>query len=264
MSLFSTGNVEPHAYHQQTIELLQQSKRRDGRDASTLRPVVTQAEVSSTSLGSATASVGASVAQCTVRGCFGPPTVEAPNAGRLDVFVEAPFSSPHLDTTQDARRALSVFLRDVLRSTLSTAPLVIVPGEACWVLSVDVTILASDGSLRPLCLAAVVAALQRVVLPRAKLPNGDFTNEVLWGYGMGRVVPLAVTCAQIQGTVLLDVTASEESVADALLTVVVDERTLAAAPTILYCSHHGGYPTGGAKTLEAIIAAVAQSRAASQ
>ncbi|CUG88260.1 exosome-associated protein 2, putative [Bodo saltans] len=261
MSLFSTGNVEPQAYHQQTVELLQQSKRRDGRDASTLRRTTTQSEVSNTSLGSATASIGGSVAQCTVRGCFGPPTAEAPNAGRLDVLVEAPFASPHLDSTQDARKALSVFLRDVLRSTLSTAPLSVVPGEACWVLSVDVTILAADGSLRSLCLAAVVAALQRIVLPRARLPNGDYTNEVLWGYCTSPVLPVAVTCAQIQGTVLLDVTSSEESIADALVTIVFDERSLATAPSILYTAHHGGYPTGGAKALEAIAAAVAQSRA---
>lgn len=261
MSLAATGNVEAYAFHQNTLELLRASKRRDGRQLNDIRSLTAQRDVADRCLASAMVSLGGSVAQCAVRGCFGPPTPSAPDEGRLEVLVEAPFASPHLDTTQDARRAVAVFVRDVLRSTLCTKMLAVVPGEACWVLNVDITILGADGSLRPLCLHAVVAALQRVVIPRARLPNGDYSTEFVWGYNAESVLPVAVTCALAQSSMLLDTTAAEESIADALLTVVLDERTLAtSAPAVLYVSHHGGHPTGGAKALESICAALFQNK----
>jgi exosome complex component RRP45 len=259
MSLSAAGSVEPLSFHQNTLDLLHSSKRRDDRTLSALRPVTVQRNVSDRSLASATVALGGSVAMCAIRGCFGPPTQTAPNEGRIEVHIEAPFASPHLEATQDAQRALCAFVRDVVRSTLTMSALSVVPGEACWVLNIDITILSADGALRPLCLHAVVAALERLVLPRARLPNGEYSTELLWGYQLGSIIPVAVTCAVAHGVVLLDTSAAEESVADALMTVVLDGKSITSAPSILYVAHHGGHPAGGAKLLEAICSAVAQN-----
>lgn len=251
----TTDGVALSSFKQHVLSTLARSERLDGRQRGQLRQIAVQRHVVEHALSSASVSCGKGLAQCVVKGAFGPPQAAAPEDGRVEIFIDMPFAAPHLDSTHDAKRHLGSFLREALVPLLPLRPLCVVPGEACWVVYIDITILSADGSVRSLCFHAAAAALRGVVFPRAKLPNDEYSTEFLWGL-RDALSPVAVTSASILGAHVTDVTSAEEAVADALITLVTDTTT----SSILYMSHHGGHPGSLVAAADGILKCVGNAR----
>lgn len=249
-----TGAVELTAFRQHTAHLLARGERLDRRGFAELRHPSTIREVgssccmteeqrgrgSSSGLLSSvmyTDDQGACIS-CTVHGVFGPPWAQRPNEGRLNVHVNAPFLPEyggagstlmgntglvHTAAVDLPLRQVEGYVLAVLESCVDLTQLSILPAEACWVITVSITLLNVDGGLRAAALHAAVAALHDLVLPRARLPNGEVVERRVLRLCF---VPVACTFAVLGGEtvrLLADPTAIEEAVADGILTITVDE-----------------------------------------
>lgn len=184
---------------------------------------------------------------CEVLGVFGPPPLASRKEGRLSVHVTAPLLRRHggesavgggvellrrnVDVLSSGQedlplRQLEGFVSSVLHKCIDLRQLCVLEGEACWVLTVSLTLLNADGGLYGSTLAAAVAALQNLQLPRSLLPNGDVVEPRILRLSS---VPLACTYGifmhPIAGpTWLADICAGEELVVDSQVTITLSEQ----------------------------------------
>lgn len=190
---------------------------------------------------------GGTCIACTVHAVFGPPWTQRPNRGRLNVRVTAPFLLDLMSasgfTSAGGRGGAAVatgladyplrqvegYVRGVLSACLDLSQLAIYPAEACWVLTVTLTLINVDGGIRAAALHAAVAALHGLLLPRALLPNGAIVQARRLRL---TCVPVACTYGVVAASggggggvqLLADTSAIEENVADGVVTVAVDEE----------------------------------------
>ncbi|RNF27559.1 exosome-associated protein 2 [Trypanosoma conorhini] len=241
----ATGAVELSSFKQHVIRLLAQGKRLDGRSFDAIRaPHILHDDRQAAKTNSLLASklytdeTGTSLG-CTVTGVFGPPQSRYPEEGRLTVDVTAPFF-PSYSAVQieGTLHEVARFVRSTIISCLDLAALCVISGEACWVLRVELTVMNADGGLRAAALHTAVAALHNLTLPKARLPSGDVVeSRCLRFHRMPVAATIGVSAAAGDMRFLLDTNAAEESVADGVLTVVVDE-----ADGIVALVHHGKFP----------------------
>jgi len=172
------------------------------------------------------------------------PVDESPNEGQVLVEVEmAPLSEANArpGRPSEAATILSEQIDSLISQSgiLDMTQLCIDPGSTAWAAYIDIYVLDSDGALHDACVLAAVAALSSLHLPRvsldengavqpeSKVPEGGFVTEV----GIVRNespmklhrIPLSLTIALHSGKLLVDPSAEEESLAESLVTVVVDE-----------------------------------------
>ncbi|KEG12457.1 putative exosome-associated protein 2, putative,3 exoribonuclease [Trypanosoma grayi] len=243
----ATGAVELVSYKQHVVHLLTQKKRLDERPFDVIR---TPHILHDTKGGAKADSVLASTlytdeagtcVNCTVSGVFGPPPSQHPEEGRLTVNVAAPFFPSYItDKVERALRETAWFVRSTIISCMDLTELSVFSGEACWVLQVELVVLNADGGLRAAALHAAVAALHNLMLPKARLPNGDIVESKHLRFHR---VPVAATIGVFGAAatgdlcLLFDTNAAEESVVDGLVTVVLDE-----SDGIVTLLHHGRFP----------------------
>lgn len=233
----NTDSVELESFRQHILQKLSTCRsgtsdgtRLDGRRPDdTRRPVVTRNVVAGT-VASVQYQCGETLLVSSVSCTMGPPV--QPDAGRIIFSVSSPFAED-----PNAIRLLEAFLTDSISMCFDTKTLCILPGEACWIVNVDIVLMALDGGLRAACLHAAALLFQELTLPQAKLPNSMYSVATTLKLSC---VPHAATFAVLFSAevILVDASAAEESVADALVTVVVD-RSAPAAANILLVSHHG-------------------------
>lgn len=299
-----TGSVELLAYRKHVARLLAKGQRPDQRTFAAARvPSVVREVNTRTTTGEKDedddegahaptdgllSSVvyrdgGGTCIACAVHGVFGPPWSQAPDHGRLNVRVTAPFlqdlsagagggftsAGGHSNAavangvSDYPLRQLEGYVRGVLVACLDLSRLVVSPAEACWVLTVSITLLNADGGLRAAALHAAVAALHGLTLPRALLPNGAVVEArplrmarvpVACSIGILSTGPAAgssddgssATAAGAVGgpTVLLDITSIEEQVVDGVVTAAVDE-----AGDLVDVEQTGQFPLGPAAVM---------------
>ncbi|EAN96925.1 putative exosome-associated protein 2 [Trypanosoma cruzi] len=241
----ATGAVELSSFKQHVIRLLTQSKRLDGRPFDSIRvPHILHENRQDTKINRVLASTlytddTGTCVNCIVTGVFGPPPPQHPEEGRLTVEVTAPFFPGYSAfQIEGTLHELARFVRSTIISCLDLTELCVISGEACWVLRVELILMNADGGLRAATLHAAVAALHNLTLPKARLPSGDVVESRCLCFHR---IPVAATIG-LCGTAgsmqfLLDTNAAEESVADVLLTVVIDETD-----GIVSFLHHGRFP----------------------
>jgi len=246
----ATDGVAWHTFKQHVLQRLAQSERVDGRGLDQLRDTECTRDVMSggSTFASSVVRSGKSLVQCVVKGAFAPPCPDTPHLGRIEVSVDAPLQSTSTGfdpAVAETKRTIASFVGSLAQSLFDLESLCIIRGEACWLLSVQLTILGSDGSVRGLCWNAVVSALSRVTLPRALLPNGECCEAMEWRLPSA-LKPVAVTAAIVRGTLVVDPTSAEETIADILVTAVYNVAPLSEVPTrdadILQWVQHGGLP----------------------
>lgn len=168
------------------------------------------------------------------------PRPQRPDAGHFQISVECATSVSIALTegwnADDWGRQLSVLLESLCAgdNVIDRRALCIVPGLFAWEVHVDVLVLTSGGNLLDSVSLALCAALGETLLPNAEVLEAMEEGEVVQlkvddRPEAGRAfpllrLPLCVTVAQLQGRMLLDVTAEEELCADAMLCVVVDAK----------------------------------------
>mmetsp|Transcript_118357 Transcript_118357/g.315000 ORF Transcript_118357/g.315000 Transcript_118357/m.315000 type:complete len:287 (-) Transcript_118357:97-957(-) len=168
------------------------------------------------------------------------PRPQRPDAGHFQISVECATSVSIALTegwnAEDWGRQLSVLLESLCAgdSVIDRRALCVVPGLFAWEVSVDVLVLTSGGNLLDSLSLALCAALGETLLPNVEVSEAMEEGEVVQltvddrpeagrAFPLRRL-PLCVTVAQLQGRLLLDVTAEEELCADAMLCVVVDAK----------------------------------------
>ncbi|KAG8345402.1 3' exoribonuclease family domain [Trypanosoma vivax] len=242
----ATGAVELASFQQYVLRLLAQNKRLDGRSLDAIRlPQIISDSQSITRTDGVLASTlytdeTGTYIQCTVCGLFGPPLAERPEEGRLTVDITAPFFPSYgADRVTTALREAAHFVRSTIISCMDLKELSILPGEACWVVQVELVVVNADGGLRAASLHAALAALHGMLLPRSRLPNG---YEVQGKQLCFHTIPIATTigvykhsCGELR--LLMDTSAAEESVVDGLMTVAIDDSNC-----IVGLIQNGSYP----------------------
>nr|CCC96140.1 unnamed protein product [Trypanosoma congolense IL3000] len=258
----ATGAVELAFFQQRVHQFLVQSKRLDGRTLGALRvpQILRDCGGKGGALSSTlyTDNTGACVS-CSVSGLFGPPPPDQPEEGRLTVNVSAPFFQSHImDQVGTALREVAWFVQSTITSCMDLTELSIISGEACWVLQTELVVLNADGGLRAAALHAAVAAMQNMLLPRSRLPNGDMVESRRIRF---HTVPVAVTIGVYKASaadvrLLMDTNAAEESVVEGLVTVVLGD-----SDGIVALTQNGTYPLPSALLMGAISEFATQSPA---
>ncbi|CAH1779932.1 unnamed protein product, partial [Owenia fusiformis] len=149
---------------------IQDNVRSDGRGCEDYRPIELETEVVSNANGSARVRLANSDVLVGVKGELGKPSLDTPEHGRLEFFVDCSANAtPDFEGRggEDLALEISSMLARAYDcpSCLDTQALGIIKREQCWVLYVDILILECGGNLFDAVAIAVKAALGNTKLP---------------------------------------------------------------------------------------------------
>ncbi|KAJ3287548.1 hypothetical protein HDU79_005595 [Rhizoclosmatium sp. JEL0117] len=155
-----------------------------------------------------------------------------PSKGRVDVAIDC----------EDSIRKYSDFCSKLLNSDaggLDLASLCFVPNTTCWVIHVDVLVLAYTGNLLDTMFQAIRAALANTLIPKVSVEESgsglarsfefdvaDEETEELKGVND---IPAVVTLYKIGNYHVIDPTPLEELCSDVQLTVAISRKGLPCA-----------------------------------
>lgn len=205
-------------------KLAVEGKRLDGRAMDTIRDIVVKKNVIETAEGSAQVNLGDTTVLVGVKAAVGPPYPDTPDKGVLTSLVELiPMASPSFESGPPRPNAVElarVVDRGIRESRMiDLSRLCIEQGEKVWVLFLDMHVLDYDGNLFDACSIASVAALGSTVIPHSTI-DPEKEDEPLeierW--------PVSLTSVKIKGDIFIDPSLEEENVAEARLTVTLDEE----------------------------------------
>jgi exosome complex component RRP42 len=213
----------------QIIELLAQGKRLDGRGLSELRKLEIKTHVIEKANGSAMVTLGNTQVLAGVKIDKGIPFPDTPDKGLLIVGAEVlPMAASYLEAGPPDESAIElarVVDRGVRESEMiDVSSLVIKPGKWVYSVFVDVNILNVDGNLFDATSYAVVAALLTAKMPKLILEN-DAVKDT--GERMPlpvHKIPISVTVANINNTLVLDPTEEEEAIMEARITLDTEDN----------------------------------------
>eukprot|EP00937_MAST-01D_sp_MAST-1D-sp2_P005031 g5031.t1 len=216
--------------------------RADGRGRLDYRSVELERGTLEQSNGSARVTLGGALGTdvfASIKAAVGEPAHDRPEQGRIEFSVEC---SPSVSPQFERRMASNVNaeLTQVLSCTLAQCGLIednrerlcIIPGAACWVLSVDITVTAYGGNLTDAVVLAAYAALRDARVPRLELFDSEDGGQdyeldpdegAAWALRVGSV-PLCVTLAKIGASerlFVVDAAASEDVCAESRVSVAV-------------------------------------------
>ena len=213
----------------QLVELLAKGKRLDGRGVSELRKLEIKTHVIEKANGSATVKLGNTEVLAGVKIDKGVPFPDTPDKGLLIVGAEVlPMAAAYLEAGPPDEGAIElarVVDRGVRESEMiDVSSLCIKAGKWVYSVFVDVNILNVDGNLFDATSYAVVAALLTAKMPKFVL-EGDVVKDTGERVPLPvHKVPVSVTIANINNTLVLDPTEEEEAVMDARITLDTDDE----------------------------------------
>jgi exosome complex component RRP42 len=206
-------------------KLAQDGKRMDDRKFDEYRKITIEPGVITHAEGSARVRLGKTEVYAGVKLELGEPYADSPNSGVLITNSELlPLASPDFERGPPRENAIElsrVVDRGIRESgMIDFEKLCIEPGEKVWKVFVDLYVLDHNGNLFDACALAGLAALCT-----AKIPFERF--------GLGKDVPLPlatsppISCTHVKfnGTLMADPSLDEELIADARLTIVLDEKS---------------------------------------
>ncbi|XP_064611381.1 exosome complex exonuclease RRP42-like [Liolophura sinensis] len=154
---------------------------------------------------------------------MGQPTADRPNQGRLEFFVDC---SANATPEFEGRggEELATEISNTLARAYDTATsldlnsLVIIPGQRCWVLNVDIVLLECGGNLFDAVSIAVKAALYNTKIPNVTVSEEEGHTELEISddpYDVKRLnvvsSPVLITLSKIGNCHLVDASQKEES-----------------------------------------------------
>ena len=204
-------------------QMIASGKRSDGRGPWDYRPIKIHKGYVSSAEGSARVTLGATDVLVGVKMALGEPYPDSPNAGTLSTAAElVPMASPTFEMGPPSPNAIElarVVDRGIRETkTIDFKKLCIVPGEKVWTVFLDIHVLDYDGNLFDACSYGSLAALSVANFP---------ANEKLGTPASPLPVehhPISITVAKIGKTIIADPALEEEEIADARLTVAIDEN----------------------------------------
>jgi exosome complex component RRP42 len=212
----------------QIVELLAKGKRADGRGLGEYRKLTIKTHVIEKANGSAMVTLGNTQVLAGVKIDKGIPFPDTPDKGLLIVGAEVlPMAASYLEAGPPDESAIElarVVDRGVRESEMiDVSSLVIKAGKWVYSVFVDVNILNVDGNLFDATSYAVVAALLTAKMPRFVLEN-DVVKDTGERLPLPvHKVPISVTVANINDTLVVDPTEEEEAIMDARITLDTED-----------------------------------------
>jgi exosome complex component RRP42 len=153
----------------------------------------------------------------------GEPYPDTQDSGVLTTAAELiPLASPTFESGPPSPVAIElarVVDRGIRESkTVDFKKLCITLGEKVWVLFLDIHVLDYDGNLFDAASLGALSALANTVVPANRFELGEDFKLSVEHY------PISCTSVKIGNTLMLDPSLDEETVADARLTVSIDEN----------------------------------------
>jgi exosome complex component RRP42 len=213
----------------QLIDALAKGNRLDGRALGEYRKLEIKTHVIEKANGSAMVSLGNTQVLAGVKVDKGIPFPDTPDKGLLIVGAEIlPMAAPYLEAGPPDEGAIElarVVDRGVRESEMiDVSSLVIKAGKWVYSVFVDVNILNVDGNLFDATSYAVVAALLTAKMPKFVL-EGDVVKDTGERVPLPvSKIPISVTVASINNTLLADPTEEEEAMMDARITLDTDDN----------------------------------------
>jgi exosome complex component RRP42 len=212
----------------QLVELLAKGKRLDGRGVNEHRKLEIKTHVIEKANGSAMVNLGNTQVLAGVKIDKGVPFPDTPDKGLLIVGAELlPMAAAYLEAGPPDEGAIElarVVDRGVRESEMiDVSSLVIKEGKWVYSVFVDVNIMNVDGNLFDATSYAVVSALLTAKMPKFVL-EGDVVKDTGERLPLPvSKVPISVTIANINNTLVLDPTEEEEAVMDARITLDTED-----------------------------------------
>ena len=214
-------------------ELVKKGKRFDGRALDQFREIVIETGINECADGSCRVKFGDTELLVGIKMEIGTPYPDTPDQGAMMVGAELlPLSNPKYESGPpgiDSIELARVVDRGIRESkSIDVNQLCIEPGEKCWIVSIDIVPLNADGNLFDAAGIGAIAALKNAVFPKyedGKLYPREKTDKKL----PIQNTPVPVTVNKIAGSLLIDLSESEEDAVDARLTVAtLEDGTICA------------------------------------
>lgn len=199
--------------------LVLKNQRVDGRAFEEWRDIEINTNIIDKAEGSASVRLGDTYLVVGVKIQPGEPFPDTPDVGIIITNLElVPAASPSFEPGppgEDAVELARVVDRGIRESkAIDLSQLCITPGEQVWVVFIDIHVLDDGGNIMDAAAIGAIAALLDAKVPAQRYGLGeDFRVPI-------RNLPVAVTAAEVGGSIVVDPSIDEERIAGTRLTVV--------------------------------------------
>lgn len=213
----------------QMEQLIEKSKRLDGRGLVDFRDVKIEQGVIEKAEGSARVLFGKTEVLVGVKIETGTPFPDTPNEGVLTVNAElVPVASPTFEPGPPDENSIElarIVDRGIRESkAIDSEKLCIEPGKKVFVVFVDIYVLNHDGNLIDASALAAVAALMNTKMPNYEVKDGEVVIKQGYTPLVIRSRPITVTIGKINNKLIVDPWLEEEQVMDARLSMAFNDE----------------------------------------
>jgi exosome complex component RRP42 len=227
--------VVEHLKRAQMLDVIAQGKRLDGRGLQDYRPISIETGVIEKANGSARVRIGNTDVIAGAKIQTGSPFPDTPAQGLLIVTAEVlPVASAYAEPgppNEEVIELARVADRGIRESgVVNLSDLCLVEGKTVLAIFIDVSVLNVDGNLFDAVSYAAVSALLSATMPKYEVSkSGEVKDTGKTIPVPTKLIPVSVTMALIDNTVIVDPSLEEESVMSARVTVTsADKNTLCA------------------------------------
>ena len=234
--------ITPSIKRDYLSKLAEQGKRADGRTFNEFRKIEIETGIISKAEGSARVKIGNTQVVAGIKILIGTPYPDTPESGVMTTAAELiPMASPDFEAGPPREKAIElarVVDRGIRESKIiEVDKLCLEPGEAIWMIFIDIHIIDFDGNLFDTSSLAALAALHNTVIPierlrpdleklQEKFPSvKKYLEEHPTDYPLPlKEPPISCTSVKYNNVIMIDPSLDEEEIAEARLTVATDKN----------------------------------------
>ena len=234
--------ITPSIKRDYLSKLAEQGKRADGRTFNEFRKIEIETGLFSKAEGSARVKIGNTQVIAGIKILIGTPYPDTPESGVMTTAAELiPMASPDFEAGPPRENAIElarVVDRGIRESKIiEVDKLCLEPGEAIWMVFIDIHIIDFDGNLFDASSLAALAALHNAVIPierlrpdleklQEKFPSvKKYLEEHPTDYPLPlKEPPISCTSVKYNNVIMIDPALDEEEIAEARLTVATDKN----------------------------------------
>jgi len=234
--------ITPSIKRDYPSKLAEQGKRADGRTFNEFRKIEIETGLISKAEGSARVKLGNTQVVAGIKIIIGTPYPDSPASGVMATAAELiPMASPDFEAGPPRENAIElarVVDRGIRESKIiEVDKLCLEPGEAIWMVFIDIHIIDFDGNLFDASSLAALAALHNAVIPierlrpdleklQEKFPSvKKYLEEHPTDYPLPlKEPPISCTSVKYNNVIMIDPALDEEEIAEARLTVATDKN----------------------------------------
>lgn len=234
--------ITPSIKRDYLSKLAEQGKRADGRTFNEFRKIEIETGLIPKAEGSARVKIGNTQVVAGIKILIGTPYPDTPESGVMTTAAELiPMASPDFEAGPPREKAIElarVVDRGIRESKIiEVDKLCLEPGEAIWMVFIDIHIIDFDGNLFDTSSLAALAALHNAVIPierlrpdleklQEKFPSvKKYLEEHPTDYPLPlQEPPISCTSVKYNNVIMIDPALDEEEIAEVRLTVATDKN----------------------------------------